>query len=52
MENNLEKLRLKLDNLLWEYWKSVPEPKLSYGRWWCSEGGLKDMLDKRHLEKA
>ena len=49
-EYNTEELRLKLDNLLFKYWESLPEPKMFYTEWFYGEGGIRDILNLRHLE--
>lgn len=45
----MDKLRDSIDNLLFKYWTGLPEPKMTYTEWWYGRGGIKEMLDGRHL---
>ncbi len=38
--------RIKLDNMLFHYWESLPAPKISYTEWWY--GLVKPVIDKAH----
>ena len=38
----------ELENVMYRYWVSLPEPKIDYTQWWYSDGGVKDMLQTYH----
>lgn len=38
------KIKLKIDQLLFDYWHLLPEPKANYTMWFY--GGAKDALEK------
>ena len=48
IENLLAEMRVYeyIENLLYEYWESLPNPKLPYTEWFYMNNGPKDFLDK------
>ena len=42
----IETLRIKIENLCWQYWQQTPEPKKSYSTWWYETNGVKEALDR------
>ena len=45
-------LRDKIDNLLFQYWESLPEPKKDYVNWWYGDGGVNETLNTYHLPET
>jgi len=39
---DIENIKLKIENLLYEIYEKLPENKPSYTAWYYSEGGIKD----------
>jgi len=39
----------ELESVLWNYYQSMPEPKISYESWWYGDGGIREMLQTYHL---
>ena len=48
--NELEKIRLKMGNLVFEYWRLLPENKISYTKYYQGvDQALEQALDAWHL---
>ena len=41
----------ELESIMWQYYTSLPEPKISYTIWWYGTGGIKEMLQGYHVDK-
>jgi len=39
----------ELESILWNYYQSMPEPKISYESWWYGDGGIREMLQTHHI---
>ena len=39
----------ELENVMYRYWVSLPEPKIDYTQWWYRDGGIRDMLQTYHI---
>ena len=39
----------ELESILWNYYQSIPEPKISYESWWYGDQGIREWLLNYHL---
>jgi hypothetical protein len=42
----IESLKVKIENLLFEYWKEMPKEKPTYTLWFYSEGGPREKNER------
>ena len=50
MANKL--IAARVENTLFEFWESLPEPKLDYTQWYYGEGGVKESLNRSRKADA
>jgi hypothetical protein len=44
----MPEINVDLENMLFRYWESLPDPKKWYSVWMYGDGGVRDMLLNYH----